>query len=240
MPNKYSTALRAIDSLQKEDLQSIVKLYLSYYDGTDEVLVLSDLQKKTNVLMLYHDEVLVGFTTFEVYEKVWQGKVALVVYSGDTIVEKAHWGQQALAYAWIRYIGELKRENPAQSIYWFLIVKGHRTFKYLPAFTHTFYPHWSSNEQILKPLLDSLAKEKFGDDYDAQSGIISFKHSRGHLKEAFSYPQENEMNNLSVKYFLEKNPGYLRGDELACICSFEDDNLRPFTKRVLYGKRGVA
>lgn len=240
MSKEYRTSIVAVEELGDDDLKVIVDLYLNYYDGTNASLVLSDMMSKTDVLLLYYEDTLVGFTTFEVYEREWKSKPIKVIYSGDTIVEKNHWGQQALAYAWIRYIGKLKEENQQISIYWFLIVKGHRTFKYLPAFTHTFYPHWSKNCTDLKPLLDSLAKEKFGKYYDDVKSVITFDKSHGHLKENYAYPKENEKRNEAVGYFLERNPGYLHGDELACICSFDDDNLRPLTKRILYPKENIA
>lgn len=229
----YQTLFKEIAALDHEEIDAIVALYLSYYEGSSRAVVVSDLANKSAILLLLYKETLVGFSTFELYERLWNNKRIRVIYSGDTIVAHEHWGQQALAFSWIRYIGSLKRQNPQQPIYWFLIVKGHRTFKYLPAFTHSFYPHWSIERSDLKTLLDVLAKEKFGAHYDPQNGIISFETSRGHLKTSYAHPQENEKNKPAVAYFLKRNPGYYKGDELACLCEFDDANLKPFTRRIL-------
>lgn len=231
--HQYSTCFRDIPSLSEDETNTIITLYLSYYDGSDRSIVLSDLKKKTQILLLFHEGKIVGFTTFELYDRIWNNRLINVIYSGDTIVHQKHWGQQALAFAWIRFIGELKRVAPQKPIYWFLIVKGHRTYKYLPAFTKSFYPHWSIDRSDLKPLLDFLAQDKFGEFYDSNSGIIAYEHSRGHLKRDFAAPLEQEMMKPSVQFFVERNPKYSEGDELACICEFDDTNLRPFTKRIL-------
>ena len=233
MSSEYSTRFERIESLTDNEVKTMTDLYLSYYDGADASLVISDLKRKTEVLLLYYRKALVGFTTFEIYQRAWNRQTIRVIYSGDTIVAHGHWGQQAMAFAWIRYIGRLKKKEPNIPIYWFLIVKGHRTFKYLPAFTKSFYPHWAIDRSDLKALLDQLATEKFGEHYDPASGIISFETSRGHLKESFVYPREQEVSKPAVQFFLERNPGYYKGDELACICEFDEMNLRPFTKRVL-------
>ncbi len=235
MSSGYKTAFKKVVALTDEEVGSICDLYLSYYDGADASMVVSDLKTKTEVLLLFYHTTLVGFTTFEVYDRVWNNEVITIIYSGDTIVQHEHWGQQALALAWIRYIGRLKQRQPDRRVYWFLIVKGHRTFKYLPAFTNSFYPHWSVDRSDLKALLDRLAREKFGEYYDAENGIISFGTSRGHLKGRYASPLEKEMSKPSVQYFLERNPGYGKGEELACICEFDEANLRPFTRRVLNG-----
>lgn len=235
--NQYSICFRDIPSLSEDEINAITTLYLCYYDGSGESIIVSDLKKKTQILLLFHEGEIVGFTTFELYDRIWDDRPIRVIYSGDTIVHHQHWGQQALAFAWIRFIGELKRSEPRTSIYWFLIVKGHRTYKYLPAFTKSFYPHWSIDRSDLKPLLDFLAEEKFGEFYDKNSGIITYTHSRGHLKSTFALPLEKETMKSSVQFFLERNPKYYEGDELACICDFDDTNLKPFTKRVLQEKR---
>lgn len=233
MSSRYRTFFKKITSLSAKEIKRIIDLYIAYYDGVRPSKIESDLKEKSEVLLLFYQDKLVGFSTFELYEQSWKEEPIIVIYSGDTIVRHDHWGQQALAFAWIRYIGRLKQKEQDHSIYWFLIVKGHRTFKYLPAFTKSFYPHWSIDRSDLKPLLDLLAQEKFGENYDANKGLVRFETSHGHLKERFAYPLENEISKPAVQFFLERNPGYYRGDELACICKFDDANLRPFTRRVL-------
>jgi len=207
-------------------------LYLRYYEGTDRQLFHADLQQKREVLLLYAEDTLVGFTTLEFYDFTWQGRDLLVVFSGDTIVEREHWGQQALAFAWIQRMGELKRRHPECPLYWFLIVKGHRTYRYLPAFAKSFYPHWAEDREDLRPLADALARLKFGDDYNPATGVIEFKNSRGHLRADLAFPDEEERAKAPVRFFLRRNPGYLEGQELVCLCELADENLKPLSRRL--------
>jgi len=162
MSSKYRTYFKKITSLSGKEVKMIIDLYLVYYEGVHPSVVESDLKEKSEILLLFYSGLLVGFSTCELYKRMWKAKQVTIIYSGDTIVRHEHWGQQALAFAWIRYIGQLKQKEPDCSMYWFLIVKGHRTFKYLPTFTKSFYPHWSIDRSDLKPLLDCLANEKFG------------------------------------------------------------------------------
>ncbi len=229
---EYTTRIEKIADLSDELRRQIVVLYLNYYDGSSEAQVLSDLRTKTEVLLLFYKDSLVGFTTLQVYPYEWQDRLVRIVYSGDTIVERDHWGQQALAFAWIHHMGEIKREAPDVPLYWFVIIKGHRTFKYLPAFSKSFYPHWSNNRSDLKPLADSLAFDKFGELYNKETGVIEFPDSLGHLKASIAYPTEEELQKESVRFFLDKNPGYLQGHELVCLCEMEEFNMKPLTKRI--------
>lgn len=228
----YRTDIKNICDLNSDIRQRIVDLYLCYYDGSSEGQVLADLHDKKEVLLLYHNYSVVGFTTLQVYLHEWLNRKVRVVYSGDTIVDRAHWGQQALAYRWIERMGQIKSEKPDTPLYWFVIIKGHRTFKYLPTFSKSFYPHWAIHRSDLKLLADSLAMEKYGELYNKKTGIVEFVESRGHLKKEIAYPTEGEMSKKSVQFFLTKNPNYLIGHELVCICELEEENMKPLTKRI--------
>lgn len=229
---EYATRIIKIPELEAAERNRICELYLKYYDGSDQQQVLDDLSDKREVLLLYHRTTLVGFTTLQVYVHQWTGRPIRVVYSGDTIVEKSHWGQQALAFRWISHMAEIKAEDPDKPLYWFVIIKGHRTFKYLPTFGKSFHPHWSIDRSDLKPLADYLARDKFGDAYNEETGVVEFSQSLGHLKQEIAYPSEEEMSKESVQFFLKKNPNYLRGHELVCLCELEEQNMKPLTKRI--------
>ncbi len=232
MIGKYTAYFKKISELSDDNRQDIVRLYLTYYDGSNETQILADLNAKSEVLLVFYDALLIGFTTLRVYEFPWNEKEVRIIYSGDTIVDKAHWGQQALAFAWIARMGELKREKPELKMYWFVIIKGHRTYKYLPTFGKSFYPHWSIDRSDLKPLADALAVQKFGDHYNSATGLVEFPVSQGHLKDDIALPSAEELTKDSVQFFLAKNPNYRLGHELVCLCEIAEDNMKPLTKRI--------
>lgn len=229
---RYKSILEAVPALSSEIVQSMSELYLGNYEGCSRARFLEDLQEKDEVLLLYYQGTLVGFTTLVVYEEVWNNKPIRVVYSGDTIVSPHHWGQQELAFSWIQRIGQIKREPPSTPLYWFLLVKGHRTFKYLPVFGKTFFPHWEVDRSDLKPLADQLALNKFGNDYNPATGVVEFPTSRGHLRPHIAAPSPQELTKASTRFFVEKNPGYTKGHELVCLCELELSNMKPLTARI--------
>ncbi len=229
---EYTSRFQPITSLSNIDKQRIVTLYLQYYDAANKDQVLHDLECKREVLLLESKKTIVGFTSLQVFNYRWQNQPIRVVYSGDTVVERKHWGQQTLAFRWIQRMAEIKQEEPELPLYWFVIIKGHRTFKYLPAFAKTFYPHWSNERADLKPLADYLAADMFGDDYNPETGVVEFEHSHGQLKADISEPSEEELQKAAVRFFLKKNPNYRIGHELVCLCELEQSNMKSFTLRL--------
>lgn len=232
---EYQVVFRTISELNLDELDSILALYLSYYDESCQEKVLADLENKSEILLLLHDKKIVGFTTYQIYDMLFKNKAIKIIYSGDTIVHHEHWGQQKLGFAWVKRLGAFYHEFNGTPFYWFLIVKGHRTYRYLPAFANTFYPHWEIDRSDLRELLDYLAKEKFQKNYDKNLGIIHYHTSQGQLKSDYADPTPREKKHAAVKFFLEKNPNYKEGDELVCLCEIKDENFKPLTKRLIYG-----
>lgn len=236
----YSTRFVPVATLDDSTRHRMARIYLASYDGSSQAVFFGDLATKGEVLLVHAADELIGFTTIRVFEREWQGRPIRVVYSGDTVVERAHWGQQSLAFAWIARMGALKRERPRTPLYWFLLVKGHRTFRYLPVFGNSFYPHWSEDRSDLKPLADALALDMFPDDYNPATGVVEFGASRGHLKPHIASPTAAQLKRAGVRFFLARNPGFQRGHELVCLCEIEEHNMKPMTLDVFRQGAGAA
>jgi hypothetical protein len=233
---RYRGVCRAVASLTAEERQQMAALYLRHYDGSDETRFFADLDDKSEVLLLHHDGVLAGFTTFVVYGFDWRGQPLRIVFSGDTIIDPAHWGQQTFGQVWVRRMGQLQRETPALPLYWFLIVKGHRTYRFLPLVGQVFFPHWQqAPDPQLQALAQALATARFGSHYDPRSGLIHFEQSHGHLRPEIAQPRAHELDKPAVAFFLKCNPNYAQGDELVCLCPLRADNMRPLTRRMFLG-----
>ncbi len=216
----------------------MANLYFSHYDASDESRFFSDLNNKTEVLLINSEERLIGFTSLQLFDWEWEKHTINIVYSGDTIVDPAHWGQQALAFAWIARMGELKQQKPKISLYWLLIVKGHRTYRYLHTFAKSFYPHWSQKHTDLAALADALARKKFGNEYNPTTGVVEFAQSQGHLRTEIAEATVAEQQKEAVKYFLKRNSNYRIGYELVCLCELATDNLKPLSRRIF--TKGMA
>lgn len=222
------------DSLGEETVGDMFALYSRYYDGTGEQLFRSDLANKQYVIVLRDQENTVqGFSTAVVTEHRFEGTLLREFFSGDTIVDERYWGQQTLSAAWLRLTASIKAADPEVPLYWFLMVKGHRTYRYLRAFFKVFYPaHDRETPPDQKALMDMMARQRFGEAYDGDRGVVSFATSHGHLKSSWAEVPEKDRRRPDVIFFLERNPGYAHGDELVCLTEVSSTNLRPLGARM--------
>lgn len=222
-----------VDELRARDRNEMFGVYAQYYDGTSREIFEADLEEKQQALVLRDTEdVIQGFTTIAVTETQHEGAALRAIFSGDTIISRAYWGSQQLAFTWIRHAGKVKAEKPEVPLYWFLIVKGHRTYRFLPTFSVDFHPHWERPIPMrTKRIMDRLAGERFGEAYDRNSGIIRFPKSRGHVKCDLAQVSDSRARRKDVAFFLARNPGYAAGHELVCLTELSLDNLRPIARR---------
>ncbi len=223
-----------VATLAAAERAAMYELYARHYDAADAVRFQADLDDKRYAVLL-HDEAgaLQGFSTLAEYERDFAGRRIGVLFSGDTVIDAQHWGQQALAFAWLRLAGMRKALAPQRPLYWFLISKGHRTYRFLTAFAKAFWPaHDRPTPTAAQALMDMLAQERFGAAYDRTTGLIRFAESHGHLRPIYASVTDAHRRRPEVDYFLARNPGYASGDELACLCELAADNLRPLARRV--------
>ncbi len=72
--------------------------------------------------------------------------------------------------------------------------------------------------------MDLLADQRFGPL--CHEGIVRFPEPQV-LREGLDEVPEGRLADPHVAYFLERNPGWVRGDELICLTEIAEGNLTP-------------
>jgi hypothetical protein len=231
---RLSAVLTNQDSLSEAERDSLFEIFAATYDAVTRERFLSDLSKKALVLLIQNESgENVGFTTFDLLVDVFEGQKSYALFSGDTVIQKEHRGEHVLALSWIRTVAAFYAALQPAPFYWFLIVKGEKTYRYLPAFFQNYTPSLRADVSIAdKELLRRLAKTCFGEHFNPLSGVVEFPESQGHLKDFEAAIPEHKLKNPEIAFFLEKNPGYARGHELACLARITTPNFRPWGRKV--------
>ncbi len=202
-------------------------LMTTYYDGVLEEAFERDLSEKDCVILL-EEAGVIGFST----QKIIELNGVRAVFSGDTIIDRAHWGTQQLSQSFARAFFDYE----GGPLYWFLISKGYKTYRYLPTFFQEFYPRYDAlTPSHMKQLLDGLGEMLYPAEYDKERGVIAYQTPKDRLK--------SELQELSVRshdphyeFFRAANPRFTEGDDLACITLLSRKNLRKGAERRLFGE----
>ena len=218
--------------------EELFSLFARYYADVDYRRFRHDLMEKDGLILLSgEDGAPRGFSTIGVSRHTIGGEVIRALFSGDTIIDHRYWGEHAFAIAWLRRAGEIWRQAPDAPLYWFLVVKGYRTYRYLPVFAKEYYPSFrNAMPERIRNIRDHLATERFGGSYDPQSGIVHFPEPRGRLRRRWLEPPENQRDRPEARFFRQMNPHHARGDELVCLAELSPANMPPFAARIFEPK----
>lgn len=212
-------------------------LLACHFEGVTRAQFERDLAEKSWVILLRRDARLVGFSTLLAYGSCFENELVSVVCSGDTIVAPEAWGSTGLARSWIACVNQLREHYPAGKYYWLLLTSGFRTYRFLPVFWREFHPRFD----VLMPperkrLLDHLARERFGAQYDSARGVVRFTQPQ-QLRNGLNTVSAGRAADPHIGFFLSRNPEHSLGDELVCLTELSDDNLTRAGRRMVAPQR---
>ena len=143
------------------------------------------------------------------------------------------WGTPALARTWIAAVNRLRDETPHLRCYWLLLTSGFRTYRFLPVFWREFFPHVDRpTPPGSQRLLEQLARERYGANFDATTGCVRFPRPQ-RLRGALATIPAGRTRDPHVDFFLARNPGHLAGDELVSLTEISDANLTAAGRRIV-------
>ena len=200
-------------------------LLAQHFDGVTRAQFERDLAEKDWVIAVRNAGRLLGFTTLRVTTSCFRGAANTVIYSGDTIVAPEAWGTPALARAWIAGVNRIRADHPGQRCFWLLLSSGFRTYRFLPVFWREFHPRFDAATPPEAQLrLTQFADEGYGARFDARAGIVRFAQPQ-RLRGVLAQVPEGRGANPHIAFFLARNPGHARGDELVCLTEICEANL---------------
>lgn len=217
-------------ALGERDRAAMYALYERHYDATERRRFEADLDTKDLVVVVRgEDGDIVGFSTLSFHRLAIDCEEVFYVFSGDTIIDAALWGNPILLRTWFELAGGVKRQLGSRRLYWLLIVKGHRTYRILPNFFRDYVPGADvSPAHPFFRIRDAIVTARYGDLFHPETGLIDFGRSLGHLRPEWANVDEAATRNPHAATFVQFNPHHHRGVELACLTELAVGNLRRY------------
>lgn len=212
--------VQPVGSLTARDRAAMLELFGRYYDDVDPARFQHDLDRKDDVIVLRDAEAVIrGFSTLKQLVVHDDGVDHRGIYSGDTVIEHTAWGQGVLGRAFLRYLLKARVRHPLRPLWWFLISKGYKTYLLM---ANNFPEHWPRYERPTPPAASrvqrAFASRLFGDDFDAERGVVRFANPCGRLRDGVAEIDAGLLaTQARVRFFQDHNPEWARGDELVCL-----------------------
>lgn len=224
-------------SLASKLCDELYSLLSGSFDGVKRDDFESDLSDKQKLIVLRDGRGrLQGFSTLRYDRLQIDDKDLCVAFFGDTVMRREAWGSPAFPRAVITELMDQADRVSPLPLYTLLICSGYRTYRFMPFFCNVYSPA-PGEPEALRALRNTVALRRFGNMFDVASGVIWLKRGAYALKDELAEVEEQRLKDPVVAYFLEANPRWREGAELACLAHMHGDNLTPIARRLLRGAR---
>lgn len=240
---KLDARIVPITDVDKTRRDRMFALMVQYYAGMKRDSFEADLNEKQWVIELVEPRTqdLRGFSTQMVLTAQVAGRKVRALFSGDTIVDRGCWGQSVLAQAWGHLALSLIDDDAPRDLFWFLISKGYKTYRYLPVFFREFYPRFdAATPAWARAVIDALGEKKYPRLYDSSRGIVRAEPYGCRLRRGVAEITAERLRDPHIRFFTERNPGHSTGDELCCIAPITRENFAPAAARPLRGEAALG
>lgn len=228
--------LTPLDEVGPADREAMLRLMRRHYDNVSPEAFQGDLAEKRWAILVRATEAgeLCGFSTQTVLEGVAGGTAFRALFSGDTIIDRAYWGDPVLARTWGRLALELIDGLVDRPLYWFLLSQGYKTYRFLPLYFHEFWPrHDAATPPEARDVVAALARTRYDEWFDASAGVVRAGPSQYRLREGVAELSAARLRDPHVGFFAAANPGHARGDELCCLAPLTRENFTRAAYRVI-------
>jgi hypothetical protein len=233
---KLAGQLMLREEVTAGDRAAMLALMRRHYVNVQPSVFFSDLDEKRWVIVVREPATgaLCGFSTQTLLEIELDGQVVRALFSGDTIIDRQHWGDPALSHVWGQFALSLIDRYGDEPLYWFLLSQGFRTYRFLPLFFHEFYPRsGNAMQQELEAAVRALASSRYGSHFDLAAGVVRSHPQQYSLRDGVADITTERLRNEHVRFFRDANPGHARGDELCCIAPLTRENFTAAAYRVI-------
>ena len=229
---KVSTFFRPIKAVTVTHIKQMYELYAAFYENTSLDIFLNDLSKKSGVILVTRksDERIVGFSTQTFFDLKVDGKRVRGIFSGDTIIEPAYWGNNALANTFYRRLIIERIKRPLVPFYWLLISKGYKTYLLMTNNFYNYYPKVDGNrggrQERYHSITQAYCQELFPEAFDKDNMLLDFGNSYVRLKgDVAEITPELKSANKHIAFFEQVNPSWRRGTEVPCLAACDYESL---------------
>ncbi|NLW48432.1 MAG: hypothetical protein GXY86_14010 [Firmicutes bacterium] len=231
---KLTGSIVAIKSLSVEDIKTMYELMDTFYDNMTWKNFMEDLNKKDYSIVLKDEtNIIRGFSTQQIIHIPLGDGFVHGVFSGDTIIHKEYWGSAELFKIFARSF--FRYEEQYGDFYWFLICKGYKTYRILPTFYNSFYPNYKEETpKEIRELIDAFGRFYSPGEYDEKTGVLCYKGVKDKLKENVADVSKERLKDRNIAFFVAKNPGYIKGNDLICVTKLSKSNLSVRMQKFLF------
>lgn len=238
--SKLTASFKKIKHVSVPQLLEMHKVFIQYYHNADLHTFVTDMGKKTGVILLQdkRNERIVGFSTWTELNIKQNGENSIGIFSGDTVVEKEFWGNKELQKTFVKQLLKTKIKNPKTPVFWLLISKGYKTYLLLTNNFPKHYPSHEKNNIKLESIVDEYCEQLYPSAYNKENRLLNFGDDYQYLKgDVAEITDDMTDENPKIRHFAKLNPSWQQGTELPCVGEVSVHMMWSFMRKNMFTRK---
>lgn len=219
MSRRLRATTLEVRSLTPPQREQMLTLMQRIYEGVEPADFARDLDAKQWVILLLDRDRLgvVGFSTIALEQVSFRDRPAELLFSGDTVIDPAYWGQKVLDAAFARFLVWRKVRRPWRPFFWLLLSAGFKTYLLILNYFPNAFPRVDgSPDPEEAAFLEDYCRKRWGEDFDRDRGVVRLSGNY-RVRTGIAPITEAELRHPDIAFFSSRNPGHLVGEELVCL-----------------------
>lgn len=210
-----------ISKITQDQKTAMFELFQKFYEDVDKDQFIKDMNAKDSIIILTSkNKELRGFSTLTSFDVLEDNRLHHIIYSGDTIIDPSYWGTAALTMEFLKNIIKAKMKRPFSPVWWYLISKGYKTYLLMANNFMNYYPRYDRKTPVVvQKIMNDVSEKLYPGRHDQNNGILVFQGERHEKLKDFVAPISQQLKEKypKIKFFADKNPNWMNGDELVCL-----------------------
>lgn len=154
------------------------------------------------------------------------------LYWGQGYILPAYRAKKLIQRLQIKLFLQSKSGNPFNTLYFWTDALSYKPYLAMANYLCDYYPNpFKTTPKIEQALLNCLGETYYADAWDPATGTVH-KPSR-QVTENSSIIVDKDLENPYIRFYLERNPNYIRGHGLLLMCPLSIKNCLFFFYRVI-------
>ena len=225
------------NQLSEQVKNQMWEVYQNYYHYSYKEFI-GKMAKSTHYAFYYADNKLVGFTGLRINRVNIDGKKRLLMYFGQTVVERAYRGINLIQITGMKLILKYFSDVIRGNAYYWCDALTYRAYLVFAKSIRDFYPsHRHATPTATRQLMDRMGEMHYGESYQAASGTISktVKYVNDHTVEASASDLEDD----DINFYVNANPAYVSGNGLLVMAPINFRNTWHLINRFFKKRRQI-
>ncbi|MEL6863470.1 MAG: hypothetical protein AAFP19_03580 [Bacteroidota bacterium] len=216
-------------SLSEAHRAAMWRVYHQYYHYSQRAFM--QRINNNNYFAMYHIKgELIGFSGLRINRVHVAGKSRLLIYFGQTIIEKAYRGQSIIPITGAKLCAKYFWELISGKVYFWADALSYKAYLVFAKTLEEYYPNYQSpNTEEINALIDHIGQQFYANSYCPKSQTV--KKTKRLVNDATANIYPSDLKDEDIRFYLKANPACRQGHGLITIAPVNRKNIGRLIRR---------